>query len=150
MSNPVASSVPPAAVLDVCLCHCTRRAARGISRLYDAALAPLGLKSGQFALLTAIAAHAPATVNKLGEIMLMESSTLSRNLAPLRRAGYVSWSGSRGRRAGLLELTAEGESLLIAAVTAWQGAQSSLSQKLGGSTAANLLQLLERAGTASR
>ena len=144
------SPVPPSAVLDVCLCHCTRRAARGISRLYDAALAPLGLKSGQFALLTAIAAHAPATVSQLGDVMLMESSTLSRNLAPLRRAGYVSWSGSRGRRAGSLELTAEGERLLAAAVVAWQGVQSALSQKLGGGAAASLLQLLERAGAASR
>ena len=142
--------VPPDAILDVCLCHCSRRAARGISRLYDAALAPLGLKSGQFALLTAIAAHMPATVSRLGEVMLMESSTLSRNLAPLRRAGYVAWSESRGRRPGSLTLTPEGEQVLGAAVSAWQGVQSSLSQKLGGGTAATLLQLLERAGAASR
>ena len=150
MSNPAASPVPPAAVLDVCLCHAARRAARGISRMYDAALAPLGLKSGQFALLTAIAARAPATVSQLGEVMLMESSTLSRNLAPLRRAGYVTARGSRGRRAGSLELTSAGEAVLAAAVVAWQGVQSSLSQKLGGGTAATLLQLLERAGAASR
>ncbi len=145
-----ASPVSAAAVLDVCLCHASRRGARGISRIYDGALAPLGLKSGQFALLAAIAANAPATVNKLSEIMLMESSTLSRNLAPLRRAGYVSWSGAAGRRAGSLELTPTGEQLFSSAVAAWQGAQSDLSEKLGGSTAANLLQMLERAGKATQ
>ncbi len=150
MDDSSALPVPPAAILDVCLCHCSRRAARGISRLYDAAFAPLGLKSGQFALLTAIAAHNPATVNRLSAVMLMESSTLSRNLAPLRRAGYVSWSESRGRKAGALSLTAGGERVLADAIGAWQAVQRTLSEKLGGGSAASLLQLLERAGAASK
>ncbi len=149
MSTSAAYLVPPGAVLDVCLCHCSRRTARAISRVYDAALAPLGLSSGQFTLLAAIAAQAPVTIAGLSEIMLMESSTLSRNLAPLRRAGLVTWSGNAGRRAGHIALTEAGEQSLGAALTAWQGAQSQVSQRLGGGAAGNLLQLLEKAAHAA-
>ena len=42
MATAMSFSVPPDAVLDVCLCHSVRRTARAVSRLYDAALAPVG------------------------------------------------------------------------------------------------------------
>jgi DNA-binding MarR family transcriptional regulator len=141
--------VPPDAVLQVCLCHASRRAARALSRIYDAALAPLGLTSGQFALLTAIGAQGPVSIAKLSKIMLMESSTLSRNLAPLRQAGHLTWDGNSGRRAGTIALTFDGEQLLARAIVAWQTVQGGLSQKLGGSAAASLLQMLERTATAA-
>lgn len=142
--------VPPEAVLDVCLCHASRRAARAVSRAYDTALAPLGLSSGQFALLAAIGAHGPTSVTRLSEVMLMEASTLSRNLAPLRRAGQISWDGSSGRRAGTITLTQDGERLLASAIATWQEVQGGLSRKLTGGAAANLLQLLERTAVAAQ
>jgi DNA-binding MarR family transcriptional regulator len=149
MEVPTTFPVPPEAVLDVCLCHCTRRAARALSRIYDAAFAPLGLKSSQFTLLTAIGAHAPVSVSRLSSIMLMDASTLSRNLRPLRRAGYLTGHDGAGRRAGTLELTAEGERLLGNAVAAWQTVQGAVTLKLGNA-ASHLLQLLDKAAQAGR
>ena len=140
MTSPSTFSVPPDAVLDVCLCHSVRRAARALSRLYDAALAPYGLKSGQFTLLTAIAALGPVSVSRLGEIMRMDASTLSRNLKPLRAAGYLHADGASGRRAGQMELTSAGSKLLADSLPAWQAIQSEVTRKVGSGTAGSLLQ----------
>jgi DNA-binding MarR family transcriptional regulator len=129
--------------LDVCLCHSVRRAARALSRLYDAALAPFGLKSGQFSLLTAIAAQGPVSVSRLGDIMRMDASTLSRNLKPLRAAGYLESDGASGRRAGQIALTSAGGKLLADALPAWQAVQSEVTRKVGSGTAGSLLQGLE-------
>ena len=142
-------AVPPEAVLDVCLCHGSRRAARGLSRLYDAALTPLGLKAGQFNLLIAIAAAAPVTITRLSEIMLMEVSTLSRNLKPLRESGQVLSEGGSGRRAGHLSVTSAGFSILAAALPVWQDVQRQLTARLGSGVAGTLLQSLEAAAIAS-
>ena len=141
----MAFSVPPDAVLDVCLCHSVRRAARALSRLYDAALAPFGLKSGQFSLLTAIAALGPVSVTRLGEVMRMDATTLSRNLKPLRTAGTIETTGGSGRRAGQIELTAAGNRILADALPAWQAIQGQVTQKVGSGTAGALLQGLEAA-----
>ena len=143
MSPTTAYPVPPAAVLDVCLCHGTRRTARVLSRLYDAALAPFGLKVGQFGLLTAIGAFEPVSVPRLGEIMRMDPSTLSRNLKPLRAAGYVISAGGAGRRAAQVELTAHGRDTLAAALPSWQKVQGEVTRAIGSGTAGMLLQALE-------
>ena len=140
--------VPPHAVLDVCLCHSLRRAARAVSRLYDAALAPFGVKSGQFTVLTAIAALGPVSVSRLGEAMRMDASTLSRTLKPLRTAGYLQTDGGSGRRAGQIALTDAGAEVLAACLPAWQAVQGEVTRKVGSGTAGGLLQGLETAAQA--
>jgi DNA-binding MarR family transcriptional regulator len=145
MNAPSPFVVPPEAVLEVCLCHATRRAARALSRAYDAALAPFGLTSGQFSLLTAIAAATPASVNRLGEIMCMDASTLSRNLKPLRSTGLITMAGASGRRPGQIQLTDSGARALSDALPAWQSVQARLTQGIGTGAAGALLQGLDRA-----
>src|ERR1700704_3052808 len=66
-------------------CHCTelRKASRRISQLYDAALAPSGLKTTQRAILSEIGRSEPTTVGALAEALVMEAGGLAHTLKPL-------------------------------------------------------------------
>jgi hypothetical protein len=67
-------------------CHCTvlRKASRRISQLYDAALAPSGLKITQRAILAQIGRSEPATVGALAEALVMDAGCLAHTLCPRR------------------------------------------------------------------
>lgn len=144
-ASPTDPHTPPQAILEVCLCHHARRTARAISRLFDDALAPTGLKSGQFNILAAIAARDMTSAGALAQVLAMDRTTLSRNLKPLRGAGYVSSAGAAGRRPGTLALTEAGQAVLAQACGHWRRAQSALTRHLGSSQAGVLLQSLESA-----
>jgi DNA-binding MarR family transcriptional regulator len=132
---PDAPAVPAAAITEVCLCHHLRRTARAVSRAYDRAFQPFGIKASQFNVLAAIAAVETATPAGLASMLAMERTTLLRNLGPLRAAGYLEGNGS-------LRLTDAGRELLAAATAAWRQAQQAVTQRLGASRAGILLQAL--------
>ncbi|MGZ6187061.1 MAG: MarR family winged helix-turn-helix transcriptional regulator [Candidatus Binataceae bacterium] len=137
MPAPDASAIPAAAITEVCLCHHLRRSARAVSRVYDRAFQPFGIKASQFNVLAAIAALETAPVGRLATMLAMERTTLLRNLRPLQRAGYLEGSGK-----GPLVLTTAGRDLLSAASVAWREAQQSLTGRIGASRAGHLLQAL--------
>jgi DNA-binding MarR family transcriptional regulator len=131
-----APSVPAAAITEVCLCHHLRRSARAISRIYDRAFQPFGIKASQFNVLAAIASLESAPLPKLAKMLAMERTTLLRNLRPLQKAGYLEGNGAS------LTLTGAGRVLLTEASAAWRKAQQAVTQRLGASRAGVLLQAL--------
>lgn len=139
----VTPQIAPQAVLEVCFCHHVRRTARAVTRIFDEALQPTGLKAGQFNILAAISARESSSVGELVGLLAMDRTTLSRNLKPLREAGYLNAQGGAGRRPDALTLTTAGHALLSQAMIHWQEAQGGLSQRLGANQASMLLQTLE-------
>ena len=144
------NTLHPQAIAEVCLCQNVRRAARAISRMFDEALAPIGIKSSQFNILIAIAARESSSAAEISSLLAMDRTTLSRNLKPLRTAGYLTCAGGAGRRADSVTLTATGENLLARAAPLWRTAQSGLTQRLGSSIASQLLAGLDAATQASK
>src|SRR6266851_5975842 len=70
-----------------CACANLRRADRVVTQFYDAVLGPSGMRITQFTLLQALH-HAPGISQKqLAELLEIDSTTLTRTLAPLRRKG---------------------------------------------------------------
>lgn len=136
--------ISPAAVAEVCFCHNLRRTTRAVSRIYDRALQPCGLKASQFNVLIVIASTTPATIPALARALAMDRTTLLRNLGPLKTAGHIVTIPGSGRRPDEIELTMGGQNALATAITAWQGAQKQITQRLGGGHAAQLLQGLSR------
>jgi hypothetical protein len=134
---PDAPPISAAAITEVCLCHHLRRSARAVSRVYDRALHPFGIKASQFNVLAAIAALENATLGGLIATLAMERTTLLRNLRPLQKAGYLEGGGKAP-----LRLTSAGRGLLYEASAAWKSAQQTLTQRLGASRAGLLLQAL--------
>src|SRR5215470_3829612 len=107
----------------LCVCHSVQRAARAVTRLYDAALQPTGLRSTQFAVLVAIAKSEPVTISRLETLLGADQTTLSRGLAILKRLGYVTLAPGADRRERLAQLTPSGRQALDGAVPYWKRVQ---------------------------
>ena len=125
-------------------CHCAnlRRAARAVSRYYDAHLAPSGLTVAQYSLLRALSRLEPATAGELGAALALDRTTLVRNLRPLTERHFVAEASEaerRDRRAKPLGLTQDGRDALDVAEPLWRQAQDGVAQALGPDALAALL-----------
>src|SRR4029077_19437604 len=100
-------SKPPTIALS-CMCASFRRASRVLTQHYDAALRPLGLRGTQFTLLQALSLTGEVSQGILGEILAIDSTTLTRTLAIMERQGWIASQSGEDRRERLLSLTKVG------------------------------------------
>ncbi|MGE7991428.1 MarR family winged helix-turn-helix transcriptional regulator [Pseudomonas sp. NPDC089554] len=127
-----------------CLCTHLRRAARGVSRHYDEALADVGINVAQFSLLRHVQRLDGPTITGLADAMGLDRSTLGRNLRVLEADGLVSLGEGRDQRNRLVRLTEAGSRCVEQALPAWQRAQQQLVEQLGHEQRDELVRLLER------
>ncbi|WP_054882119.1 MarR family winged helix-turn-helix transcriptional regulator [Pseudomonas sp. NBRC 111128] len=127
-----------------CLCIHLRRAARGVTRHYDEALAGFGVNVAQFSLLRHLQRLERPSITTLAEAMGLERSTLGRNLRVLQAEGLVALAEGDGQRNREVLLTAAGKQLLQAAHPAWEQAQADLVERLGGGQRDQLVRLLNQ------
>ena len=123
-----------------------RRAARVVTRHYDAALRGAGISATQLPLLAAIAAGTNTSIRALAETLDLERSTISRELETLKRAGLVATASGTDRRATALQLTARGERALAAGFRAWQRAHDALAGAYGPRRLESLLEQTRELG----
>lgn len=114
-----------------CTCYRLRQTARLVSRTYDLFLAPCGISIGQFGMLATLAEMEGASISKMAETLQMERTTLTRNLSPLQKLGYVAIEGGPDKRSRALLLTDAGKKALTAAKPIWRAAQRHLERQLG-------------------
>jgi DNA-binding MarR family transcriptional regulator len=128
------------------LCACTRarRAARSLTNLYDAALKPVGLQITQFSLLRTIDRMAPVNVSTLADAMLLDRSTLGRNLTVLERRGMLVLTEGADLRDRSVTLAPSARRLLQKALPLWEEAQRTVAKNLGKRGVADLFDLLEK------
>ncbi|NIE77251.1 winged helix-turn-helix transcriptional regulator [Pantoea sp. Ap-967] len=127
-----------------CICTHLRRAARGVSRHYDEALAGFGINVAQFSLLRHLQRLDRPSITSLAEAMGLERSTLGRNLRVLEADGLVALAEGDDQRNRVVLLTAAGAARVQAALPAWEQAQSALVGQLGETQRDALVHLLER------
>ena len=108
-----------------------RRAARVVGNYYDLNLKSVGLKGTQFTLLNAVFLNPSITITQLADLLLLNRTTLNRNLKPLERQGLVHTSPGKDQRTRVLKLTQEGRSILQQALPLWLNAQSGVVDTLG-------------------
>ncbi len=126
-----------------CNCFAVRSAARHVTQFYDRFLAPIGLRTTQFSILAKLKRRGPLTINALAEDMVMDRTTLGRNILPLERDGLVQVAPvATDRRAKELRLTPTGEKRLQAGSKAWAQAQSQFEGTFGPKRAAELRTML--------
>ena len=116
---------------DSCLCHRTRMASRAVTRFYDEMLRSTGLRATQLAVLVAVGRDEVFSITTLAKFIGMDRSTLTRNLAPLKREGLIRVGSEGWRRSRTVEMTKKGHSRLREALPFWETAQETLRQKLG-------------------
>jgi DNA-binding MarR family transcriptional regulator len=129
--------------MEYCLNFSMRKANRILNKIYDRHLQSCGLKCGQFTILRVIHAYKQTTNSQLQEAMLIDQTTLSRNLKPLIRDGYISVTQGEDLRVKLLSLSPEGKKLFKDARIHWQQAQKEVKQKLGKEGTEKLLEITE-------
>ena len=114
-----------------CACANLRRATRAVTRLYNRELRPAGLELTQFTLLMALDMTGETTQGKLGKVLALDSTSLTRMLGPLTQNGWVGERRGADRRQRLLRITHAGEQKLKKAWPCWERAQARLRQALG-------------------
>jgi DNA-binding MarR family transcriptional regulator len=114
-----------------CMCGNFRRTARALTQLYENAIRPLGLRTTQFTILQALDLAGEVSQRQLGEMLAMDSTSLTRTLAIMRRHIWIAEHSGKDRRERLLLLSTAGERKLKSALPAWEKVQSRLRHQLG-------------------
>jgi DNA-binding MarR family transcriptional regulator len=114
-----------------CLCANFRRAARALTQLYDDALRALRLRVTQFTVLQALSLAGEVSQGQLGEILAIDSTTLTRTLEIMRKRRWIETRRGRDGRERLLKLSKTGREQLDRASPAWQGVQDRLRSEIG-------------------
>jgi DNA-binding MarR family transcriptional regulator len=114
-----------------CACQSLRRLTRLVTRIYDQELRKADIEITQFGLLTALAALGEANQKTLSAGFAMDSTTLTRTLALLRRQRWISIKRGKDRRERVLRLTEAGKERLATAQPHWREAERRLKQTLG-------------------
>jgi DNA-binding MarR family transcriptional regulator len=126
-------------------CNCTalREAARYVTQMYDQRLAGAGLRATQFSILVRLKALGPTTINALAKDLVMDRTTLGRNILPLQRRRLIAVTKGRDdARSKELQLTKSGLARLEAAGADWAKAQAQFEGVLGSDRASQLRDLL--------
>jgi DNA-binding MarR family transcriptional regulator len=126
-----------------CLCTKLRRASRGVTRLYDEALADVGLNAAQFSLLRYLQRLGQPSISALAEAMGLDRSTLGRNLRVVEGSGLLQLSGGTDQRSRKVALTDAGVRVLEQGAPLWERAQQALALRLGAEKRAELMALLD-------
>lgn len=131
--------------VDQCNCFTVRKAARQISRLYDACLQPSGLRITQFLILATLNERQPASVNALAERLDIERTAMGKMIGFLERDGFVAVRPSpEDGRIRIAELTPDGKALFERAAPLWQQAQHQFSVMNGATNVEALRRSLKK------
>jgi DNA-binding MarR family transcriptional regulator len=127
-----------------CNCLALRQAARHVTQFYDQFLAPSGLRATQYSILARLNRKGAMTINALAAELVMDRTTLGRNIRPLQRDGLVAVGpGKSDRRSKELRLTLSGLARFEAAQKGWTRAQANFERTFGVRQAKALRVLLE-------
>ena len=120
-----------AEVVRDCIATRLRMADRVITKVYDDALRPLGLKVTQMTMLVVAEDRGLIRQSEVGAELRLDDSTLSRNLERMRTNGWLVGVPGEDARVHSYRLTEAGRTLLDKAIPAWRGAQHEAERLLG-------------------
>lgn len=109
-----------------CACASLRRAARAVTQVYDGELREAGLRSTQYTLLQALSSLDEIGQRRLGALLAIDTTTLSRTLQTLESAGWIETVPAVDRRKRRWRLTQAGREKWMEARPLWMRAQAKL------------------------
>ena len=125
-----------------CTCSNLRRASRVVTRLYNRALQSDGIEITQFTLLMALDQVGEISQGELGEILALDSTSLTRMLKLLKDHGWVQAKEGEDRRMQIFRLTKAGREKFQQSLRHWKQAQEQLRTALGAKNTGELSALL--------
>ena len=114
-----------------CLCGNLRMASRALTHLYDAHLGEHGLTVNQLTVLWCVIATRGATMGAIAAAVVMDKTTVTRNLGALVSMGLVRLKRGEDGRERRVSATARGERTFAAAMPAWEAAQRAAARAIG-------------------
>ncbi len=128
-----------------CTCLRLRKATRRVTQIYDEMLEPSGLTISQFSLLARLMPEEGLSIGALAETLVMDPTTLTRNIKPLVDRGFLqTYNDAEDRRRRMVALTKQGRDIVPVAYPLWRKAQARLAVQLGASDIASLNKALDR------
>lgn len=116
-----------------CTCLGLRMAARAVTQMYDEALRPTGLRATQLSLLFAVEHEGPSGITELAKMLVMDRTTLTRNLKPLLNQKLLEVIDGPDRRRRPIAITPKGRDIMARALPLWREVQERLAFGLGRS-----------------
>ena len=133
---------------DVCNAAAVRQAARHVTQLYDAMLAPAGIGLNQYSILNRLHILGPSSIQDLARVLVMDRSTLGHLLRPLETRGLIRLGTSKtDARTRDVRLTKAGRDLLAQARPLWAAAQRRYEQTFGEEASRRLRKSLRHVAT---
>jgi DNA-binding MarR family transcriptional regulator len=134
---------------EACNCAALRQAARRVTRLYDEALAPMGLGVNQYSILARLGRVGPSTIQDLARLLVMDRSTLGHLLRPLAKRGLVRLRVSdQDGRSRVAALTPAGRGLVANGRPLWARAQRRFASAFGEKGSTQLRTVLKQVAMA--
>lgn len=132
---------------NACVCLAVRRLSRVLTQVYDTSLAPAGITSTQFSILSALdaARSEGLPMSPLARAMDMDLSTLSRTLKPLLKDGLITLVTGTDRRQRKAVLTKKGAQRLQQADKLWSAVQDKVQKVLGRDAHDKVSRLVQKA-----
>jgi DNA-binding MarR family transcriptional regulator len=106
-----------------CVCTAARRRSRDLTRAFEKAMRGSGVRGTQFTLLTTLVQTGPLPTTRLAHFLGLERTTLTRNLGPLVRDGFVQIDEGEDRRVRKAAITPAGQEAARRAFPFWKKAQ---------------------------
>jgi DNA-binding MarR family transcriptional regulator len=129
-----------------CLAVRVRLIGRAVTALYDGALDRHGLTIAQVNLLAALGKVGPCSPARLGEVLQLERSTVSRNLSLLLKHGWIEARSSDAKGLREVALTDAGRARIESVMPAWRRAQREAVELLGETGAEALREIATSMG----
>ena len=108
---------------ETCAALALKKASRAVTRRFDEIMAPSGLRSTQIAVLLELVVSGPLKLTELADKLIMDKSTMSRNIRPLEDLGYIVKKALKGKRKHIF-ITTKGEEILNVVFPLWHKAQN--------------------------
>jgi DNA-binding MarR family transcriptional regulator len=102
---------------------------RRVALVYNAALRPYGITASQYVLLCEIA-RSGENAHDMAQRLVIEKSTMCRNLRSLERLDAIKQGPRSGRRGRKIELTEKGIHLVEVCAAPWRKADITMERSL--------------------
>jgi DNA-binding MarR family transcriptional regulator len=125
------SGSPVDEIVQNCLAVRVRLIGRAVTAVYERAVTSHGMTIAQVSLMAVLGKVGPCPPSRLGEVLQLERSTVSRNLDILLRNGWVQADSSDAKGVREVSLTSAGRHKLESVMPAWRTAQAKAARLLG-------------------
>lgn len=122
--------INPKSINSQCSCFNLRKATRAVTQFFDHQLEPVGIRATQFTLLVSLASVHARTLTEMAHNLVMDRTTLTRNLKPLEKAGLIHTVEPRDKRSKAYALTEKGRETLDRGIPLWQQAQNRIQESI--------------------